>query len=78
MRVGNARALFVQVCFFLALSLSLSYLSLCRSLSLLFVLVASVNSLSLPHWKNPAFAGSVTCDEDGVRVEFPSSLDMEK
>lgn len=43
---------------FLSLSFSLSYLSLCRSLSLLFVLVASINSFSLPPSKNPpAFPG---------------------
>ncbi|XP_013203176.1 zona pellucida sperm-binding protein 2 [Microtus ochrogaster] len=53
--------------------------SLCRSLSLLFVLVASINSFSLPQSKNPpAFPGTVSCDEDGVRVEFLSSLDLEK
>ncbi|KAL6049109.1 hypothetical protein STEG23_021653 [Scotinomys teguina] len=85
-----------------------------RLLSLLFAVVASVNSLILPQSKNPDFPGTcgiaqsgldpvshstcpnlpdagiqsskgfiyspgtVTCDEKEVRVEFPSSFDMEK
>lgn len=76
MGVGNAPALFVQVRFFLALSFSLSYLSLCRSLSLLLVLVASVNSFSPPQSKNPpAFPGmslgwgNAPTEENRLRME---------
>ncbi|CAH6793026.1 Zp2 [Phodopus roborovskii] len=52
--------------------------SIYRSISVLFALVALVNSLSLPQSKNPAFPVTVTCDENEMRVEFPSSFDMEK
>ncbi|KAL1774147.1 zona pellucida sperm-binding protein 2 [Sigmodon hispidus] len=53
--------------------------SIYRSLSLLFALVASVNSVSLPQSKkNADFPGTVVCDEKEVRVEFLSRFDMEK
>ncbi|NP_001268600.1 zona pellucida sperm-binding protein 2 [Mesocricetus auratus] len=49
-----------------------------RSISLLFALLTSVNSLSLPQLKHPSFPVTVSCDENEVRVAFPSSFDMEK
>uniref|UniRef100_A0A8C2M8H8 Zona pellucida glycoprotein 2 n=1 Tax=Cricetulus griseus TaxID=10029 RepID=A0A8C2M8H8_CRIGR len=49
-----------------------------RSIFLLFALGSSVNSLSLPQWKDPDFPVTVTCDENEVRLKFPSSFDMEK
>ncbi|XP_021073669.1 zona pellucida sperm-binding protein 2 isoform X1 [Mus pahari] len=52
--------------------------SIYRLLSLLFTLVTSVNSVSLPQSENPAFPGTLICDKDEVRVEFSSRFDIEK
>uniref|UniRef100_A0A8C6RX14 Zona pellucida sperm-binding protein 2 n=1 Tax=Nannospalax galili TaxID=1026970 RepID=A0A8C6RX14_NANGA len=52
--------------------------STCRLLSLFFTLVTSVNSVSLPQLVNPAFPGTVTCDEKEVTVKFSSNNDTEK
>ncbi|EDL17202.1 zona pellucida glycoprotein 2 [Mus musculus] len=52
--------------------------SIYRFLSLLFTLVTSVNSVSLPQSENPAFPGTLICDKDEVRIEFSSRFDMEK
>nr|XP_012805834.1 zona pellucida sperm-binding protein 2 [Jaculus jaculus] len=47
------------------------------SFSVLFVLVTSVNAVSLPQLVNPAFPGTVICDENETTVKFLGSIDAE-
>ncbi|KAL2766348.1 zona pellucida sperm-binding protein 2 isoform 1 preproprotein, partial [Daubentonia madagascariensis] len=52
--------------------------SIYGSISLFFALVTSVNSVDVSPLVDPAFPGTVICDENGIIVEFPSSLSTKK